>query len=72
MFYPQRLLDIKDGITKFAGLDDQSDILDDEGNLIKKWDQEKKEREEQEKNEKKRKAPNEDGPAPEDPKEGKV
>lgn len=37
MFYPQRVVDFKDdGIPKFAGLEDQSDLLDDEGNVIKK------------------------------------
>ncbi|KAJ4409205.1 hypothetical protein N0V82_009520 [Gnomoniopsis sp. IMI 355080] len=37
MFYPQRVVDFKDdGIPKFAGLEDQSDLLDDDGNVVKK------------------------------------
>lgn len=37
MFYPQRVVDFKgDGIPKFAGLENDSDTLDDEGNVIKK------------------------------------
>lgn len=37
MFYPQRVVDFKgDGIPKFAGLENHSDALDDEGNVIKK------------------------------------
>lgn len=37
MFYNQRVVDFKgDGVTKFAGLEDASDELDDEGNVVKK------------------------------------
>lgn len=37
MFYPQRVVDFKgDGRTKFAGLEKGSDILDDDGNVVKK------------------------------------
>ncbi|KAK7736540.1 hypothetical protein SLS53_006971 [Cytospora paraplurivora] len=51
MFYNQRVVDFKvDGATKFEGLEDQSDILDDDGNVIRK--KEEKEKEEKEKNEK--------------------
>lgn len=54
MFYGQRVVDFKgDGRPKFAGLEDKSDVLDDEGNVIKKRkrddDEEKKEDEEDEK-----------------------
>ncbi|KUI69574.1 hypothetical protein VM1G_05281 [Cytospora mali] len=52
MFYGQRVVDFRgDGATKFAGLEDDSDILDDEGNLIQK--KEEKEKEDKEKNGKK-------------------
>ncbi|CAN8098023.1 unnamed protein product [Discula destructiva] len=37
MFYPQRVVDFKDdGVRKFAGLEDKSDLLDEEGNVVKK------------------------------------
>lgn len=37
MFYPQRVVDFRgDGIKKFSGLEDESDLLDDDGNVIKK------------------------------------
>lgn len=37
MFYPQRVVDFKDdGIPKFAGMEDKSDLLDDDGNVVKK------------------------------------
>lgn len=47
MFYPSRVIDINDGKPKWAGLDNQSDLLDDEGNIIKKWEQHKEERKEE-------------------------
>jgi len=75
MFYPQRIVDIKDGKTKWAGLDNNSDILDDEGNVIKKWEEVKKEREEKEKDDEqgqKRKREQEGEAQSGDPKEGKV
>ncbi|ROW01278.1 hypothetical protein VMCG_05876 [Cytospora schulzeri] len=66
MFYGQRVVDFKgDGATKFAGLEDDSDIMDDDGNVIqKKEDKEKEDKEkekeesESEKNGKKRKKEN--------------
>lgn len=36
IFYEYRLRDIHDGITKWKGMDEESDILDDSGNLLKK------------------------------------
>lgn len=36
IFYENRLRDIHDGITKWKGMDEESDILDDSGNLLKK------------------------------------
>lgn len=37
MFYPQRVVDFKgDGIAKWSGLEGESDLLDDDGNVIKK------------------------------------
>lgn len=37
MFYPQRVVDFTgDGKTKYAGLEDKSDVVDDDGNVIKK------------------------------------
>ena len=74
MFYPQRIVDVKDGITKFAGLDKQSDILDDDGNFLKKWEDVKKEEEKQENGSAKRqKLEQKEGPPhPNDPKEGKL
>ena len=42
MFYNQRVVDFKgDGATKFSGLEDKSDILDDDGNVIQKEDKNK-------------------------------
>lgn len=41
MFYPQRVVDFRgDGIAKWSGLEGQSDLLDDDGNVIKKRKQE--------------------------------
>lgn len=40
MFYPRRVVDFPgDGAVKWAGLDNQSDILDDEGNVIVKYEE---------------------------------
>jgi len=39
MFYPQRVVDLKDGIDKWSGLDFMSDKLDDEGNVVEKYDE---------------------------------
>lgn len=37
MFYPQRVVDfVGDGVPKFSGLEDASDLLDDDGNVVKK------------------------------------
>ncbi|KIX96440.1 uncharacterized protein Z520_07706 [Fonsecaea multimorphosa CBS 102226] len=39
MFYPQRVASFKgDGIVKWKGLDNSSDLLDDEGNVLVKWE----------------------------------
>lgn len=39
MFYPQRVVDFKDdGVVKWQGLDNQSDCLDDEGNVLVKYE----------------------------------
>ena len=76
MFYPQRVVDIKDGITKYAGLDNQSDILDDDGNLLKKFEDVKNEREHEkgETNGAKRQKMDEEEkpPHPSDPKESNM
>lgn len=43
MFYTERVVDFKDdGITKFAGLENSSDVLDDDGNVVKKRKKEDK------------------------------
>jgi hypothetical protein len=35
MFYPQRVVDFKgDGVKKFKGLQDESPLVDDDGNLL--------------------------------------
>lgn len=37
MFYPERVVDFHgDGKTKYAGLEGKSDVVDDDGNVIKK------------------------------------
>lgn len=37
MFYPQRVVDFHgDGKIKYAGLEDRSDVVDDDGNVVKK------------------------------------
>lgn len=37
MFYPQRVVDFRgDGKVKYAGLEGRSDVVDDEGNVVKK------------------------------------
>lgn len=57
MFYSSRVVDFKgDGERKFAGLEDDSDLLDDDGNVIKerekvKEEKEKKTKQEEEKEE---------------------
>lgn len=44
MFYGQRVVDFKgDGATKFAGLENDSDIMDDDGNVIQKKEEKEKE-----------------------------
>lgn len=35
MFYPRRVVDIKDGKPKWTGLDESSELLDDEGEPVK-------------------------------------
>ena len=38
MFYPQRVAEFKgDGIVKWEGLDNASDLLDDDENVLVKW-----------------------------------
>lgn len=51
MFYPQRVVDIKDGKPKFKGLADESNLVDEETGeeLMGTNPKEKKEREEKEK-----------------------
>lgn len=45
MFYPQRVVDFNgDGIAKWSGLEGHSDLLDDDGNAIKKRKQQKEEK----------------------------
>lgn len=40
MFYTQRVVDFKgDGIVKWKGLDNQSDFIDDDGNVLVKWEE---------------------------------
>ena len=40
MFYPQRVVDFpNDGIVKWKGLDNGSDLLDDDGNVIVKYEE---------------------------------
>lgn len=40
MFYPQRVTDFKgDGIVKWKGLDNGSDLIDDDGNVLVKWEE---------------------------------
>ena len=42
MFYNERVVDFKgDGATKFEGLDGKSNKLDDEGNVLDRWMEEK-------------------------------
>lgn len=54
MFYKQRVVDFDgDGVTKWAGLDNKSDLLDDHENVLVKFDEGMKE---DEMDEKKRKA----------------
>ncbi|KIW93339.1 uncharacterized protein Z519_05944 [Cladophialophora bantiana CBS 173.52] len=39
MFYPQRVTDLKgDGIVKWKGLDNMSDLIDDDENVLVKWE----------------------------------
>lgn len=39
MFYPQRLVDFTgDGVVKWRGLDNQSDLLDDDGTVLVKFE----------------------------------
>jgi len=40
MFYPQRVTSFKgDGVVKWAGLDNNSDLLDDDGNVLVKFEE---------------------------------
>lgn len=40
MFYPQRVAEFKgDGIVKWKGLDNHSDLLDDDENVLVKWEE---------------------------------
>lgn len=40
MFYPSRVVDFKhDGVVKWEGLDNASSLLDDDGNVIEKWEE---------------------------------
>ena len=40
MFYPQRVTSFpNDGVIKWAGLDNKSDLLDDDGNVLVKWEE---------------------------------
>jgi len=40
MFYPQRVAEFKgDGIVKWEGLDNQSDLIDDDENVLVKWEE---------------------------------
>lgn len=34
IFYEKRMIDIEDGLTKWSGMDERSDRLDDHGNRI--------------------------------------
>lgn len=34
IFYEKRMMDIEDGLPKWSGMNDKSDLLDDRGNLI--------------------------------------
>ena len=44
MFYPQRVVDFHgDGVPKFKGLQDESPLVDDDGNLIEGQEEGKKE-----------------------------
>ena len=39
MFYPQRVAEFKgDGIVKWKGLDNMSDLIDDDENVLVKWE----------------------------------
>lgn len=50
MFYPQRVVDFAgDGVEKWAGLEGKSDLLDDEGKVVKKRKAVEAEKEEEEK-----------------------
>jgi hypothetical protein len=37
IFYDKRCIDIPDGKTKWSGMDEESDLLDDYGNKKSKW-----------------------------------
>lgn len=37
IFYSSRVVEILDGKPKWAGMDEESDLLDDMGNVIRKW-----------------------------------
>ena len=51
IFYEQRVFDINDGVDKWAKHKEDSDLLDDKGNVIKKADEVRREKEEREKQE---------------------
>lgn len=51
MFYPQRVVDIKDGKPKWTRLSDDSDLLDEDGNPLAEEDNKRKKKEIEEANE---------------------
>ena len=53
MFYQRRVVDIRDGANKWDGMDGKSNLLDEDGNVIKKKEQVEKEVEEEKKQEEK-------------------
>lgn len=46
MFYGQRVVDVRDGKPKWTGLNEESELMDDDGNVVKG---EKRKRDEEEK-----------------------
>lgn len=50
MFYPQRVVDFKgDGVKKFKGLQDDSPLVDDDGNVLPGQEENKKKDDKEEK-----------------------
>ena len=43
MFYTQRVCDVKDGLDKWTGIDYSSDLIDDEGQLVERFEEGMKE-----------------------------